>query len=194
MTNGYVDIHTHTPRPDVASPTMLGVHPWDAEKGFALPHFEACDIVGETGLDYACEVNRDAQQSLFEAHLEAAVRLKKPVVLHVVRSFEDVMLTLRHYSLQGVVFHGFTGSEQQAKRCIERGYYLSFGHRSLRSPKTRQVIATLPDDKLFCETDDRTQPTIEQIYAEVATLRSTTIDKLKCQILSNYVKLFAKNG
>ena len=194
MTNGYVDIHTHTPRPDVASPTMLGVHPWDAEKGFALPHFEACDIVGETGLDYACEVNRDAQQSLFEAHLEAAVRLEKPVVLHVVRSFEDVMLTLRHYSLQGVVFHGFTGSEQQAKRCIERGYYLSFGHRSLRSPKTRQVIATLPDDKLFCETDDRTQPTIEQIYAEVATLRSTTIDKLKCQILSNYVKLFAKNG
>jgi TatD DNase family protein len=194
MTNGYVDIHTHTPRPDVASPTMLGVHPWDAEKGFALPHFEACDIVGETGLDYACEVNRNAQQSLFEAHLEAAVRLEKPVVLHVVRSFEDVMLTLRHYSLQGVVFHGFTGSEQQAKRCIERGYYLSFGHRSLRSPKTRQVIATLPDDKLFCETDDRTQPTIEQIYAEVATLRSTTIDKLKCQILSNYVKLFAKNG
>lgn len=194
MTNGYVDIHTHTPRPDVASPTMLGVHPWDAEKGFALPHFEACDIVGETGLDYACEVNRNAQQSLFEAHLEAAVRLKKPVVLHVVRSFEDVMLTLRHYSLQGVVFHGFTGSEQQAKRCIERGYYLSFGHRSIRSPKTRQVIATLPDDKLFCETDDRTQPTIEQIYAEVATLRSTTIDKLKCQILSNYVKLFAKNG
>ena len=194
MTNGYVDIHTHTPRPDVASPTMLGVHPWDAEKGFALPHFEACDIVGETGLDYACEVNHDAQQSLFEAHLEAAVRLEKPVVLHVVRSFEDVMLTLRHYSLQGVVFHGFTGSEQQAKRCIERGYHLSFGHRSLRSPKTRQVIATLPDDKLFCETDDRTQPTIEQIYAEVATLRSTTIDKLKCQILSNYVKLFAKNG
>lgn len=194
MTNGYVDIHTHTPRPDVASPTMLGVHPWDAEKGFALPHFEACDIVGETGLDYACEVNRNAQQSLFEAHLKAAVRLKKPVVLHVVRSFEDVMLTLRHYSLQGVVFHGFTGSEQQAKRCIERGYYLSFGHRSLRSPRTRQVIATLPDDKLFCETDDRTQPTIEQIYAEVATLRSTTIDKLKYQILSNYVKLFAKNG
>ncbi|MBR5206757.1 MAG: TatD family hydrolase [Alistipes sp.] len=194
MTNGYVDIHTHAPRPDIASPKMLGVHPWDAEKGVTLPHFEACDIVGETGLDYACEVDHKAQQRVFEAHLDAAKRLQKPVVLHVVRSFEDVMLTLRGYSLQGVVFHGFTGSEQQAKRCVERGYFLSFGERSLRSPKTRQVIATLPAENLFCETDDRAHPTIEQIYAEVAALRSTTIDKLKMQILSNYVKLFAKNG
>lgn len=194
MANYYVDIHTHTPRPDVASPTMLGVHPWDAEKGFALPHFEACDIVGETGLDYACEVNRDAQQSLFEAHLRAAEELRKPVVLHIVRSFEEVMLTLRRYRLQGVVFHGFTGSEQQAKRCIERDYYLSFGHRSLRSPKTRQVIATLPIDRLFCETDDSPMPTIEQIYAEVAAIRSITVEELQTQILSNYEKLFAKNG
>ena len=194
MSYDYVDIHTHSPRADVLSPRMSGVHPWDAEKGCALPHFEECDIVGETGLDYAREVNHEAQQRLFEAHLDAAERFGKPVVLHVVRSFEDVMLTLKRYRLQGVVFHGFTGSEQQAARCIERGYYLSFGHRSLRSPKTRRVIALLPAERLFCETDDSSDPSIEQIYAEVAALRSTNIEELKAQIISNYEKLFTSNG
>ena len=194
MNHRFIDIHTHQPHPAILSPIMVGVHPWDAEKGCALPHFEECDIVGETGLDYAREVNHEAQQRLFEAHLDAAERFGKPVVLHVVRSFEDVMLTLKRYRLQGVVFHGFTGSEQQAARCIERGYYLSFGHRSLRSPKTRRVIALLPAERLFCETDDRSDPTIEQIYAEVAALRSTNIEELKAQIISNYEKLFTSNG
>lgn len=194
MANYYVDIHTHAPRPDTLSPKMLGIHPWDAEKGLEPPHFGECDIVGETGLDYVREVSHEAQQRLFEAHLEAAVRLEKPIVLHVVRSFEEVMLTLRRYRLQGVVFHGFTGSVQQATRCIDRGYYLSFGHRSLSSSKTRQVIASLPIDRLFCETDDSPMPTIEQIYAEVAAIRSITVEELQTQILSNYEKLFAKNG
>lgn len=190
----YVDIHTHLPRPEVLSPSMSGIHPWDAEQYKSLPHFEACDIIGETGLDYAREVNRNAQQLLFEAHLAAAERLHKPIVLHVVRSFEEVMRTLRQYDLQGVVFHGFIGSKEQAARCIARGYYLSFGERSLRSPKCREVIASLPADRLFCETDDRATPTIEQIYAEVATLRTTTVEELMTQIVDNYEKLFAKNG
>ena len=194
MTVEYVDIHTHLPRPEVLSPSMSGIHPWEAERGEELPHFEECDIIGETGLDYAREVNREAQQRLFEAHLAAAERLNKPVVLHVVRSFEEVMRTLRQYALRGVIFHGFTGSQQQAARCIAQGYYLSFGERSLRSPKCREVIASLPADRLFCETDDRATPTIEQMYAEVAALRSTTIEELKTQIVSNYEKLFAKNG
>jgi hypothetical protein len=49
-----VDIHTHHPRADVISPEMAGTHPWDAERGCALPDFAHCDIIGETGLkDFA---------------------------------------------------------------------------------------------------------------------------------------------
>ena len=89
-----VDIHTHHPRPDVVSPRMAGIHPWDAERGSALPDFAHCDIIGETGLDYACEVDRLAQERLFRAHLEAAERLQKPVVLHTVRAFEPTIKIL----------------------------------------------------------------------------------------------------
>ena len=185
-----VDIHTHHPRPDVVSPRMAGIHPWDAERGCALPDFAHCDIIGETGLDYACEVDRLAQERLFRAHLEAAERLQKPVVLHMVRAFEPTIKILAEYNIAGVVFHGFIGSQQQAAEALRRGYYLSFGSRSLRSSKTRQAIVATPLDRLFCETDDDPSLDIASVYAEVAEIKGVTLAELARYIYENYKRLF----
>ena len=185
-----VDIHTHHPRPDVVSPRMAGIHPWDAERGRALPDFDHCDIIGETGLDYACEVDRLAQERLFRAHLEAAERLQKPVVLHTVRAFEPTIKILAEYNIAGVVFHGFIGSQQQAAEALRRGYHLSFGIRSLCSSKTRQAIAATPLDRLFCETDDDPSLDIANVYAEVAAIKGVTLAELERYIYENYKRLF----
>lgn len=185
-----VDIHTHNPKAGVLSPTMAGIHPWDAERELSMPDFSACDIVGETGLDYSADASKEAQQELFLKHLNIAEKLEKPVVLHVVKSFEDVMLALKKHRLQGVVFHGFIGSKEQAERATSHGYYLSFGNRSLRSPRTREVIATIKIENLFCETDDRTDISIEKIYEEVAALRGISQEKLSSEIEKNYIRLF----
>lgn len=187
----YIDIHTHNPREDVLSPTMAGIHPWQAEEGAKLPDFSNCDIVGETGLDYACEVDRDRQKELFLRHLAKAQQLGKPVVLHVVRALNDTLSILSEFKeIKGVVFHGFIGSKEQAAECIKRGYYLSFGERSLRSPKTREVIAKMPQNLLFCETDDNTSVAIEEIYRSVAEIRGTTPEELLKTIEDNYKNLF----
>ena len=185
-----VDIHTHHPRPDVVSPRMAGIHPWDAERGRDLPDFAHCDIIGETGLDNACEVDRLAQERLFRAHLEAAERLQKPVVLHTVKAFEPTIKILAEYNIAGVVFHGFIGSQQQAAEALRRGYYLSFGVRSLRSLKTRQAIVATPLDRLFCETDDDPSLDIAKVYAEVAAIKDVTLAELERYIYENYKRLF----
>ena len=188
----YIDIHTHNPREDVLSPTMAGIHPWQAEIGYELPCLTECDIIGETGLDYACEVDRYRQKELFLKHLAKAQQLGKPVVLHVVRALNDTLSILSEFKdLKGVVFHGFIGSKEQAAECIKRGYYLSFGERSLRSPKTREVIAKMPQNLLFCETDDNTSVAIEEIYRSVAEIRGTTPEELLRTIENNYKNLFA---
>lgn len=187
----YIDIHTHNPREDVLSLTMAGIHPWLADKGYELPDLAQCDIVGETGLDYACGVDREAQKRLFIEHLKGAADIDKPIVLHVVRAVEDVLNILKDYdTIRGVIFHGFIGSWQQAERCIQRGYYLSFGARSLQSPKTREVIAKMPQNLLFCETDDNADITIEEIYRSVAEIRNTTAEELLKTIEENYKNLF----
>lgn len=192
MTEGFVDIHTHHPKPGVLSPKTAGVHPWDAGRNLPLPDFTECDIIGETGLDFAADVNRSAQEDLFRRHLAAAERLQKPVVLHVVRSFEPVMKILSEYRLSGVVFHGFIGSLQQAERCFAAGYYLSFGKRSLHSAKTRVVIAQTPVSCIFCETDDNLDCDIADICREVAALRGISVPVLKDRIAENYTKLIGE--
>lgn len=187
----YIDIHTHNPREDVLSPTMAGVHPWDAERGVISPDFEACDIIGECGLDYACKVDRELQKELFRWHLDAADRLHKPVVLHVVRAMDDALQILDSYkTIKGIVFHGFIGSKEQALECLKRGYYLSFGERSLRSPKSIEALRITPLSQLFCETDDNTTVAIEEIYNRVAQIKQIGVEELKKEIEKNYKKLF----
>lgn len=187
----YIDIHTHNPREDVLSPTMAGVHPWDAERGVISPDFEACDIIGECGLDYACKVDRELQKELFRWHLDAADRLHKPVVLHVVRAMDDALQILDSYkTIKGIVFHGFIGSKEQASECLKRGYYLSFGERSLRSPKSIEALRITPLSQLFCETDDNTTVAIEKIYNRVAQIKQIGVEELKKEIEKNYKKLF----
>ena len=193
VTKILVDIHTHHPRAGVLSPRMAGIHPWDAEKGCMLPEFRECDIIGETGLDYARDVDKAAQERLFRAQLETAEKLHKPVVLHVVRAFEPTIKILAGYNIEGVVFHGFMDSEQQAKEALRRGYYLSFGERSLRSSKTRQAIVATPLDRLFCETDDNASLNIADIYTEVAEIKGVALAELERNIYENYKRLFRIN-
>lgn len=187
----YIDIHTHNTREDILSPTMAGIHPWQAEIGYELPCLTECDIIGETGLDYACEVDRDRQKELFIKHLERARELGKPVVLHTVRALEDTLKILSDFkAIEGVVFHGFIGSEEQAAECIKRGYYLSYGERSLRSPKSIEALRITPLSQLFCETDDNTTVSIEEIYSRVAQIKQIGVEELKREIEKNYKKLF----
>lgn len=185
----YTDIHTHHPREGVLSPLTIGVHPWKAERLLSLPDFAVAEIIGETGIDRACEVNIEAQAQLFEQHLMAAERLGKPIVLHVVKAFEEVMNILANYNIESVVFHGFIGSLEQATRAIERGYYLSFGERSLRSPKTCKVVEQIPLERLFIETDDNTEICIEELYKRVAAMRDISIEELAAQLMENYERV-----
>lgn len=187
----YIDIHTHNPRTDVISPTMAGIHPWDAERELALPDFTECDIIGETGLDYAHPISKTLQKELFCKHLDMAQTLGKPIVLHVVRAMEDVLKIIDHYKeIKGVVFHGFIGSKEQAFECLKRGYFLSFGERSLRSPKSVEALRITPLSQLFCETDDNTPTRIEHIYNEVAKIKEITPEELLKNIEENYKNLF----
>lgn len=191
MKVAYVDIHTHHPTEALTLQTV-GVHPWQADE--ALPTeavFGQAEAIGEIGLDFACGVDHTVQLRTFTAQLDLAEQLKKPVVLHCVRAFEEVMQALRGRSLPAVIFHGFIGSKEQAARAIREGYHLSFGVRTSRSPKTIEALRLTPLDRLFVETDEANEP-IEQIYANVAQLRGISIEELQEATRQNYERIIAK--
>ena len=71
--------------------------------------------VGEIGLDYVVDgLDRQAQQSLFEAQLVMARDAGLPVILHVRKSHDQVLATLKRVRVCGGICHAFNGSLQQA--------------------------------------------------------------------------------
>ena len=150
--------------------------------------------VGETGLDFVRGADRAAQLSALRTQLRLARERGLPVVLHCVRAFEPVMLELAAREPRAVIFHGFIGSPEQARRALEKGYYLSFGVRTFSSPKTLEALRETPPGQLFLETDD-SDTGIEEVYAHAAAVRGTTVEALKRATTENYERIFApQNG
>ena len=187
-----LDIHTHNAQTHAQTIETVGIHPWHAAIGdlaeveqFAL----SVDAIGEIGLDYACEVSREVQTAVFRAQLAIAEQLEKPVVLHCVRAFEDTIKIIGEYRLKAVIFHGFIGSKEQAQRAVNQGYYLSFGERTFRSPKSIEALHSTPLSHLFIESDESPTP-IEDIYAKIADLRGITPAELLLATEENFKRIF----
>ena len=186
------DIHTHNAHTQAQTIDTVGIHPWhalDNDLSAIEPAVADVDAIGEIGLDYACDVPREVQIALFRAQLALAERYEKAVVLHCVRAFEEVMKVLAEYRLKAVIFHGFIGSVEQAQRAIAQGFYLSFGERTFRSPKSIEAMRSTPLSQLFVETDESTTP-IEEIYAQLAELRGISVAKLIAATEENFRRIF----
>lgn len=206
-----IDIHTHSRSRrnieivsvrlgsaplDAERPVSAGIHPWDAD----MPSDKAAcymdilknvslDAIGETGLDYSVGADRAKQAALFESQLAIAAKRALPVIIHSVRAQRESMKILDRYPLRGVIFHGFTGSEEQMREIAKRGYFISFGFRTMQSPKTARALRSVPVNRLFLETDDSDRP-IEEMYAFAAELRGAAAQSLQTDIFNNYQTLF----
>lgn len=187
-----VDIHTHNTKTKAQTIDTVGIHPWHATTAdLSLVESRAAttDAIGEIGLDFACDTPREEQEHIFREQLALAERFEKPVVLHCVRAFERVMQILKDYRLKAVIFHGFIGSTEQAQRAVKQGYYLSFGERTFRSPKSIEAMRSTPLSRLFVESDESDTP-IEEIYTKIAELRGISIAELTTATEKNFTLIF----
>ena len=186
----YIDIHTHNTATPHTAPQGVGVHPWRADvESVDEAALSTATLIGEIGLDYACNTDRKVQEQVFCHQLSLAEQYDKIVMLHCVRAFEPMMKILQRYHLRAVIFHGFIGSPEQAKRAIERGYFLSFGEGAFRSPKTLKAMHSTPLSRLFAETDDA-DISIEEVYARIVAELGIEEQELQTQIENNYNNIF----
>lgn len=188
----YVNIHTHRPTGSGIELRTEGVHPWDADMRLVATLGERlsdAQAVGETGLDFVHGPSREMQTEALRAQLRLARERGLPVVLHCVRAFEPLMRELAACEPRAVIFHGFIGSPEQARRALAKGYFLSFGERAFASPKTLAALRETPLSQLFLETDDSPVP-IAEIYARAAEAKGVPEEVLQRAILDNYKRIF----
>ncbi|MBI3773537.1 MAG: TatD family hydrolase [Gammaproteobacteria bacterium] len=112
--------------------------------------------VGEIGLDYFVQtLDRQRQQELFEAQLKLAAEFELPVILHVRKSHDTVLATLRRIKVPGGIVHAFNGSLPQADQYQALGFKFGFGGTLTyeRSTTIRQLARDLPLESIVLETD-----------------------------------------
>jgi len=144
----------------------VGIHPHDAKTVTAgtiedlkgLARHEKVVAIGETGLDYHYDFSPCQQQKeVFAEHLKIAAELSLPVIIHCREAFDETMQILEEHrsTLEKVVFHCFSGSPEQAKVVLDKGFYISFtGVVTFKNARIKQEAARIvPVDRLMLETD-----------------------------------------
>ncbi|MDN3673594.1 TatD family hydrolase [Flavobacterium branchiarum] len=179
----------------------IGIHPWyiveerieaDLEVIDQKLATENCLAIGECGLDKRTEVSFELQVAVFERQLLLAEKHQKPVVIHCVAAFQEVIALKKKLNITvPMVIHGFSKNEQVAKQLLDNGFYISFGKYLVKNPNLEVVFKSIPNNRFFLETDT-IEETIETVYALAAKYKNITIDELQELIWSNFKIVFNK--
>ena len=211
----YINLHTHSFTNDTSVFEVVNQYPW--EFNTAIPHYsvgihpwyidekrlesdlkciaeklqlKACLALGECGLDKRIEIPLETQIQVFKQQLALVKQSNKPVILHCVAAYQEVIAIKKELYIQNpMIIHGFSKNEQVAKSLLDSGFYLSFGKYLLRNPELETVFKVIPNDKFFLETDT-IEETIEEVYAKASKIKNIAINELKQIVKNNYEFVF----
>jgi len=196
----------------------VGVHP-DYEntpeptEDFLVTAAEHPKIIalGETGLDYYRSrerpyVSMEWQRQRFRTHIRAAIRAKKPLIIHTRSASEDTLRIMQEEGAGrvGGVMHCFTESTAVALAAIEMGFYISFsGIVTFKNAKDLQeTCRQLPLEHMLIETDSpylapvphrgRTnEPAwVADVGRFIADLKGVSVETVAQQTTNNFFDCF----
>ena len=150
----------------------IGIHPWYIVEERVTSDLEIieqqlqdpnCLALGECGLDKRIAIPLEVQQAVFEQQLHLAQKYNKPVVIHCVAAYQEVIASSKKLKISvPLLIHGFSKNETVAQSLLNNGFYLSFGKYLVQNPALASVFQNVPDHQFFLETD-----TIENGIEEV---------------------------
>ena len=188
---------------DAAIPNYsVGIHPWyidenrlesDLKTIDEKLQLKECLALGECGLDKRIEVPLSLQIEVFEKQIALAEKHQKPLVLHLVAAFQELIEIKNRLKISvPIIIHGFSKNEQVANELIKNGFYLSFGKYLLRNPELESVFKSVPNDKFFLETDTIDE-NLEEVYQLAAKYKSIKIEDVVEIVNSNFKTVFKSN-
>jgi TatD DNase family protein len=162
---------------------------WEVEQQVTLPNVLA---IGECGLDNVCDTPWEDQRNAFIPQVVLANKLRKPLIIHCVRAYDELeALLLQQRNNVPVIIHGFNRKQTIAGKLLESGYYLSFGRALMNEGAPAQaVFRNIPLDRFFLETDN-SDISIKDIYIKAAEIKETSVDGIILQVQQNFKKVFA---
>jgi TatD DNase family protein len=197
----------------------VGVHPNEGPHGTARREPDADQLlrladdarvvaIGETGLDYHYhDGDLQWQRTRFRAHIDAARRCGKPLIIHTLAAREDTIAIMRDFGASDVggVMHCFTETWEMAKQALDLGFYISFSGiiTFKNAEELRDVARRVPLDRMLIETDSpylapvphrgkQNEPRyVCHVANKIAELRGMEPDLLVATTGENFFRLFS---
>lgn len=186
--------------PEKTNLYSYGVHPWKIEPGdyeyqlerlrHAAPE-KRCVAIGECGLDKLSDIDMTIQEEVFVEQIRIANTLQKPIIVHCVKAFNELINCLNlNDNKMPVIVHGYNNNENIARMLLQEGCCFSFGKALLSyDSNASKVIRNIGRKKLFLETDE-SDISIKYIYKKASELLGVSEEILLQQIKSNFEETF----
>lgn len=188
-------------------PLYLAEQPLDQQLLHQICQDNEVVAVGETGLDYYYDqASQDKQQRSFAEHIDVAVDLHKPLIIHTRDAREDTISALRHGGAERCrgVLHCFTETREMAEQALDLGFYISIsGIVTFRSAQAlREVVQALPLERLLIETDSpwlapvphrgkENEPAfVPEVARCIADLKGVSVAEVAAVTRQNFYDLF----
>jgi TatD DNase family protein len=163
--------------------------------------------IGETGLDFFYNHSEKTDQiKSFEVHIEAALKLKIPLIIHSRNAEKEMLDVFNNYKNENlkILMHCYTGSKNFAKKLLAfNAYFSASGIITFKNSKELQeTFKLIPLDKLLIETDSpylapephrgkKNEPSFVIHTAEkLANLKDVTRNELINKTSLNFENLF----
>ena len=215
----YINLHTHifSDRADILEIVnqypqefdasiphySIGIHPWyivgdriNADLAIieSKLELENCLAIGECGLDKRIEIPFDLQINVFERQLILAEKYKKPVIIHCVAAFQEVIEIKNRLEVNvPMIIHGFSKNIETAQQLLNNGFYLSFGKYLLRNPELEAVFIKIPETRFFLETGTIEEGILE-VYQLAAKYKNMELEAMQNQVQHNFESIFKINS
>ena len=186
---------------DVSIPSYsIGIHPWYIDENRLETDLEIireklqltdCLALGECGLDKRIEIPLDLQISVFKQQLEIVKQTNKPIVLHCVAAYDEVIAIKKEMKIENpMIIHGFSKNEQVAQSLLKNGFYLSFGKYLLSNKDLEKVFTFAPENQILLETDT-IEESIYQVYEKAAAIKGISVEEMKAIVFANFSRIFS---
>lgn len=177
----------------------MGIHPLFIDENRLESDFEIlnqklilpeCLAVGECGLDKRAATSLDLQIKVFEKQLTLAQKYNKPVVIHCVASFQELMAIKKRMQITiPMIIHGFSKNLILANQLLKAGFYFSFGKNLLGIPELESIFVKIPNNRFFLETD-LIDEGIQDVYDLASKYKNITLSSLQEIVNANFKTVF----
>jgi TatD DNase family protein len=213
----FIDIHTHRTEiedhtfsifnitlPNIEIPEnryiSMGWHPWFIEPYdlFQIRNwleevapYQNVLAIGECGLDRSINIPIEKQSEVFRVHLSVAKMVEKPLIIHCVRAYSDLLEIFKKEKYTGkFIFHNFSGNQKQIDSFLKFDTYFSLSKQQMiRKLNLNKSLVQIPPERIFLETDDSVF-SIQETYSLASELLNIPLIDLKSAIKCNFILIF----